>query len=429
MKTACNLYGPWSTSLDNGTRLELSAFWRRRMASLPRLAAPVTWRRSALGCAAVIATVLTTTPLLEFRRAVVLAEEAESKEPTATAKADSKPAKGEGSDFLRRLEREAAPHLKALQEQHGYTLAEGEFLKRIPPPFPEARMAWYRAGNPGQAESIPKGPDSMLFRLENGGPRNWGMSFGGYDVADVLEAAAGVYPQFIDGPENIRKLAVPGDWIVRADAPAEKIVADLERILNRDFSAKVRLRFVETPLEVFVARGRYKHTALEGQRAVDETQLTDRIARADIVHIFGEQFNPNSGAGGGLGHFNEFCSWLGEWIGAPVVSDLEQPPGGEISWRLHNPSPYTDEQRAKAHDAKLVLANVAKQTGLEFVREKRPVRMLVIDDDLGQSTLIKIGDSFTFLSDTSPGEVLKAEGYGRIDPRFLQAARRKDSSR
>jgi hypothetical protein len=370
---------------------------------------------------------LATTPLVEFRAPVALADEVKSDGSIEKEQADAKAANDEGSDFLRRLRQEAAPHLKALQEQHGYMLAEGEFLKRIPPPFPEARMAWYRAGNPTQAQSIPEGPDSMLFRMENGMPRNWGMSFGGYDVDDVLEAAAGVYPQFIDGPEKIRKLAVPGDWIVRADAPAEKIVADLERILNRDFSAKVRLRFVETPLKVFVARGRYKHSALEGQRAVEETQLTDRISRAEIIHVFGEQLDPNSGAGG-LGDFEEFCSWLGEWIGAPVVSDLEPPPGGEISWRLHNPSPTTEKQLARrAHDAKLVLANIAKQTGLEFVPEKRPVRMLVIDDVLGQSILIKIGDSFTFLRNTSPGEVLKAEGYGRV--RFLQSARRKDSSR
>jgi hypothetical protein len=421
-------FGPWSTALDNAVRMELSAFWRRRMATLPRLAAAVPRRRRALGWVVVMAAVVGLAPLIEFRSAIVLAETVNSSESTADAVTRAAtPADDEGSDFLRRLQREAAPHLKALQEEHGYALAEGEFLKRIAPPFADARMAWYRAGNPTQAQSIPRGPDSMLFRVEAGALRNWGMSFGGYDVDDVLEAAAGVYPQYIDGPEKIRNLAVPGDWIVRAGAPAEKIVADLERILNRDFSQKVKLRFVETPLEVYVARGEYIHSPLEGEQAVDETQLTDRVSRADIVHIFGEQFNPDSGAGGGLGDFNEFCSWLGEWIGAPVVSDLKQPPRGEISWRLHSPSPYTEEQRAKAHDAKLVLANVAKQTGLEFVREKRPVRMLVIDDS--GLTLLKIGDSYLAVRDSPIGKVSKADSYYRLDPQFLPMERRRDNSR
>ena len=30
-------FGPWCTGMTNGPKLELSTFWKRRMASLPQL--------------------------------------------------------------------------------------------------------------------------------------------------------------------------------------------------------------------------------------------------------------------------------------------------------------------------------------------------------------------------------------------------------
>lgn len=58
-------FGPWSSALDNGTRLELSAFWRRRMAGLGRL--PLGRTRRRWHVAVVVAALLVgATPLVEF---------------------------------------------------------------------------------------------------------------------------------------------------------------------------------------------------------------------------------------------------------------------------------------------------------------------------------------------------------------------------
>lgn len=290
---------------------------------------------------------------------------------------DSSAPKDEGSDFLRQLDRAAAPHLEALQ-QHGYKLAKNENLKRITPPFTKARSQWYRTANPTQYKAIPAGPDAMLFHWNRDALRNWGMSFGGNDLESVLKWTAGIYPQDIDGPAEFRNQETPGDWIVRPDAPPEKVIAELETILNRDLKLNVQLRFAEVDREAYVVKGEYEFQPLPGYPAEDATQFTDRIVRTDVIQVFGAQPAPNSGAGG-MGDFNEFCQWLGRWIDAPIVIEATELPKRELSWLLHEPSPSTDSQRALAHDPKLVLPTISAQTGLEFVREKRPIRVLLIE--------------------------------------------------
>jgi hypothetical protein len=371
--------GPWTTSLDSGPQLQLSLLWKQRMRALPRLLGNAPRRRAivvVLGLSSAIAAM----PLVQVFSKPSHAEEVQP-DAESSKSAENQTAKDKGSPLLRRLRQAGAPLLEALRDQHGYALGPKENVKRIAPPFPDARMEWYRVANPTQFEHIPAGPDAMLFRWENNRLRNWGMSFGGYDLDDVVEATAGIHPQWIEGPAELREKELPGDWIVRPTASREEILTELERILNRELSMGVRLRLAEVERDVYVACGKYKFKPLPGQPAVDETQLTDRVSRTDPIQIFGAELAPDSGAGGGMGNFQEFCDWLGEWVAAPIVIEVDQPPRGELSWRLHERSPFTDAERARAHDPKLVLPNISKQTGLEFTRERRPVKVLFVEHD------------------------------------------------
>jgi hypothetical protein len=79
-----------------------------------------------------------------------------------------------------------------------------------------------------------------------------------------------------------------------------------------------------------------------------------------------------------MGDFAEFCEWVGRWIGAPLICEAAGTPR-EVTWRLHGHSPFTKEQDRQARDPELVLSNLAKQTGLKFARETRPVEVLLIE--------------------------------------------------
>ena len=300
--------------------------------------------------------------------------------PAKSKPRKSKPtaAANEGPPELRELINRAAPHLAALRDKHGYALADDQVLRRVVPPFPDERMEWYRLGNPGQADAIPRGPDAIFFRWERGGLVNNGMQFGGEDVQGLLESVAGIYPQDIEGPLELRKKEVPGDWIVRAGASNAKLVAELQEILNRELSLGIRLRFDKVERDVYVARGDYKFTPLPGQPKVDKTQLVDRLALTDPIQVFGAELVPDSGYGGGMGNFTEFCEWVGRWVGAPLVNEAAGVPR-EITWSLHGHSPFTKEEDRQARDPELVLENITKQTGLSFTKETRAIDVLIVE--------------------------------------------------
>jgi hypothetical protein len=286
--------------------------------------------------------------------------------------------------MLRRLRRESAPILAAMAEEHGYGLEPGQVLRRVPPPFDPIRMKYYRTASPSQAEAIPAGPSAMLFRWEDGALVNWGMTFGqtsdeGIGLSGVIDAVAGIKGHRVEVAAEVAVDAIPGDWVVRPDAAKEQILAELETILREALSLPVRLVFRDVERTVYVARGDYRLTPLQGRPAEEKLILTDQTILTDPVEIFAKELVPDSGSGGGTGDFAEFLEWLGRWIGTPIKSEVSTLPMREISWALHGHSPATGEQRHEDHDAQLVLANVTKQTKLTFEKETRPVKILFVE--------------------------------------------------
>jgi len=292
-----------------------------------------------------------------------------------------KPKAKQGSELLREIRRTSAPILDALAKRHGYRLEPGKVLKRVAPPFPDARMEYYRVGNPGQAEAIPMGPSAMIFQQRDGILKNWSMTFSGgsgHSVEGLITGLTGIRSQMIEGGD-VREARVPGDWVLRLGATDEEIIKQLGEILRKELSLDVQMEFREIERPVYVARGNYTFTPVEGGRARETTILTDRTLVTDPIEIFGKQLVPNSGAGGGSGKFDEFLAWLGDWIGEPIVSEVTSPPAGKLSWHMHARSPFTDQMRAEDHDPTLVLPNITAQTGLTFTLERRPVKTLFVE--------------------------------------------------
>ena len=241
-----------------------------------------------------------------------------------------------------------------------------EVLKRIPPPFPESRLAYYQEKEGRQAELIPRGPENIYFRWDEGKLKRWGMSFGGANLSTVLRMLTELYPQEIVGDKELKGINIPGDFIVNVKASREDVVRRLEQILNEDMELNLSLAFREIEQDVYVARGEYKFTAINEDRKQ--------------VEIYGDKLNSDSSVGGGgSGDFNKFLEWVGMWIEQPIVSEVESPPSTRISWHYNLEGPFTDEERRRAKDPESVLNNLNKQTGLEFTREKRKVRMLALE--------------------------------------------------
>lgn len=290
----------------------------------------------------------------------------------------------QGSDLLREIRRATAPILASMAAEHGYGLAAGKDLLRVAPPFPTIRMNYYRTGHPGQSEAIPTGPASMVFRWSEGRLKNWGMNFAGsiddgYSLESLLNALLEIKPQRISGPRDLLEQRIAGDWVIRSGVSDERAVKQLETILRSKLSLPVSMEFKEVKRQVYVARGKYRHTPLPGGKSKETLILTDETLTTDRIEIYGKQLVPDSGAGGGTGEFGEFLEWLGNWVGTPIVAEVDAPPESQLSWHLHARSPFTQQMRDEDRDPKLVLTNITAQTGMTFTMEQRPVRILFVE--------------------------------------------------
>ncbi len=271
---------------------------------------------------------------------------------TAGFVAAAEPAKAEapksnaGSDLLRDIRRTSAPILATMAKNH-YSLKAGQNLRRVPPPFPPERMEYYRSGHPSQAKAIPGGPSGMVFHDRGGRLSNWGMTFNGgdgYSLSGLLDALLGIKKQAVEGGEVLDKI-VPGDWVIRRGAKQDEVLKELETILQQELSLRVRIEWSDVERPVYVVRGTYRFTALDGGRTEEKLITADRTAITTPIEIYGGALVPNSGAGGGTGQFDELLDWLGRWIDKPIVSEVKEKPAGKFSWHLHERSPSTAQTR------------------------------------------------------------------------------------
>lgn len=315
----------------------------------------------------------------ELNDAVALAaENKEAEDPQESPEEEkAKDAKLSFAERQKKLKQEAAPYLQAMIEA-GYRLDDDQNIKRIAPPFPDSRAKWYKAAHPSQYQSIPAGPDLLTFHYSEGNLESWRMVFGGQHIGSIVETMFDTYPQNIAGPSDFLSTQITGDWVVRPEAKGEKLLPELSTIFNDQLKLNVKMRFEDQEREVYVMKGKYKFKPLP-EFVPKEDALRRAYSQYDTIQIFGAKAFPDGGAGGGTGTFQLFNQWLGRWIDVPIVIEATNLPEQNVSFRLHAPSPATPVELQIAHDPDLVLATISSQTGLEFVKEKRKVRMLVIE--------------------------------------------------
>jgi hypothetical protein len=259
---------------------------------------------------------------------------------------------------------------KALDDfLEAYRLAPGQILKRVPPPRPEGVRTWWNQKYPRHGNR-PDQFGAMVFRWRDPDRLdNWGGTTGkGFSLRELLRyLETSIYEVEIDGDRDLLDTIVTGDWVFRDGLEDERKVHALEVIIQRVLRLRISLTFRQVERDVVVARGAYHHNPLEGRAA-------------DAIEIYGKEVVPGGGgAGGGTGDFAKFLKWVGEWIGRPVVSEVEAPPKGRITWYYNQRHPFTEQMRREDHEEASVLRHLQEQTGLTFTRERRPIRILFIE--------------------------------------------------
>jgi hypothetical protein len=252
-----------------------------------------------------------------------------------------------------------------------YSLAGDETLRRVRPPFSDARLDFYRTQNPTQAAAIPAGPNGMLVKWDNGVPTMWGTKFGGgYSPEELIGFFGGFSKPAIEDGAGIKSMELDGDWAVRTDATPEQFRATLGKIISDELGEPVTLTVAEVERPVIIIKGAWHFTSPR-----------PRVGRGSpfpSLDLYGADLGPESSGGGGSGTIPEFSAALSDYIGQQVIIEAaELPP--QVIWRYNTVGNGTPQSASKARDAELVLSHVDQQTGLSHYTENRKSQRLIIE--------------------------------------------------
>jgi beta-lactamase regulating signal transducer with metallopeptidase domain/uncharacterized GH25 family protein/thiol-disulfide isomerase/thioredoxin len=241
-----------------------------------------------------------------------------------------------------------------------YRLKEGEVLRRIAPPFIPERRDFYINELRWQAQAAPNPPTYFTF-IWNGKLQNWGLGFTGGErpLEGVLVFNLSVPRNEIEGPDELLKLEVPGDWIVRKDATPEQLLRALEKILREEMNQPIRFERRAVEREVIVASGRYEFHP-----------VPDYFDQRSI-HIYIGTLNPDFTGGGGSGTITKFLQNLGSCYNRWIIDETESS-DVETQWRYHD-SANKQEIGKEPDKLNIILENLSKQTSLQFRKESRKV--------------------------------------------------------
>src|SRR5262249_35926401 len=199
---------------------------------------------------------------------------ADAPNPKEPAAAPPEKAGDDRKDAAAEAERKALDELKKT-----YALQDGEDLKCVRPPFPDSRAAWFRAANARRVmvKGTDDPPTAMSFRWNKGDLQHTSGSWGeaGLLLGSWIPVLAGVPSQEIEGNDELLQKAVGADFIVRQGAPAEKVVAALEKVLQKEFNLPAKLAFQEVNRNVYVASGKYRLAPVAG-RAENHVEIYAR---------------------------------------------------------------------------------------------------------------------------------------------------------
>lgn len=174
-----------------------------------------------------------------------------------------------------------------------------------------------------------------------------------------------------DGPEELFSIELPGDWIIRDEVTQKVKLKALEQLIAEELSRTIQFEKRTVERRVIVATGSFKFHPLP---AADNSNR---------VYMFSDKFEPNAGGGGGTAEsVAEFLGTLGNRVGVPVIDETEAPREMNIVYNHHR-SAYLSKLtniEEKAKKLQMLLANLTKQTELQFRIQKRPVEVWFITE-------------------------------------------------
>ncbi len=271
---------------------------------------------------------------------------------------------------------------KALDEFHKLYRLDGndQIIKYIKGPFVAGRSIdrkyrWkdrFGNGDHGEGNTIVY---CYMFYERDGQleiPHHFGMGsrfpnpkHNGGELINLVQMTVNTPGLTVSDPDKLLQRRVVGDFVIRADVPLDKLVPELEQLLKREFEIPVTLERTVVEDRVIAVRGKIKPPFVLKPEAP--------------LELYAATLQPGKGEKD-QGTFQEFLDDVGRFIepNQSVVSEVENPPGGKISWHRNIRTRFDDKALHDDRDARSVLNHLEEQTGLAFTLISRKIPTLVV---------------------------------------------------
>jgi hypothetical protein len=139
-----------------------------------------------------------------------------------------------------------------------YGLEKGQVVKRVPPPFIAERWNFWKSQQPGIRPLKPGEQmieKSFVIERDPSG-YHWKMaSVGESNLGEAMKWVGGVKNREVDGPDAMKGIELPGDWVyLKGARPAEKMAA-LEALVRKETGRKVTIRPATKMMDAVIVRG------------------------------------------------------------------------------------------------------------------------------------------------------------------------------
>jgi hypothetical protein len=193
------------------------------------------------------------------------------------------------------------------------------------------------------------------------------MAGDGFNLDGVLQNVLRLASFEYAGPRELLILQMPGDWIRRATATPQELLAALADISSRELDRPFEFEGTNVNREVIVASGEFKLAPLRESRP---SEVIMHLDQKELAHL------DDDGGGGAAGiTIDRLLRRLGDRVGIPVENrvsnELELDLKHLSSTRLRK----ENNKEEKARKLKALLANLSAQTALRFSSHQQRVHV------------------------------------------------------
>jgi RNA polymerase sigma factor (sigma-70 family) len=246
-----------------------------------------------------------------------------------------------------------------------YALEKGQVVKRVPPPFIDERWDFWKSVQPF---AIPPKPGEKMF--EKSLVLRWDAGRYKWEMASLVECSLEAALRYVCGLKRVEMsgetkqmiLTVAGDFVFDGSATVDQRVAAVAALWREQTGHKLAIREARRERDVLVVHGTLKPTGPvdASGRPIVELGIGQRLADGDPRMYVERLVSVRMG---------EVYDQLEDWFDMPVIDEA----GFELSRVMLKR--WTGDLKRKPYSewADTTLGALAKQTGLQFEREKREV--------------------------------------------------------